>query len=276
MNFAKLGSLALAVLASSALSAAAAPSMILATTTSTRDSGLLDELVPQFEKRAGVEVKVIAVGTGAALRMARKGQADAVLTHSPSAEQALVASGDLIEGQRLMHNDFLIVGPGDDPARARVARLEDSLQSLAGHGAFVSRGDDSGTHKRELALWKFAGIEPASMPRREETGQGMGATLDIAAQRRSYTLTDRGTFLALGSRLDLEPIFEGDPRLLNVYSVYVITPEKHAGAKASVARQFARFLASPDVQARIGEFRKEEFGRPLFVPAVHVSPGGAS
>ncbi|MDG2303718.1 MAG: substrate-binding domain-containing protein [Candidatus Binatia bacterium] len=248
--------------------ASAGPTMILATTTSTDNSGLLDDLLPAFEDRTGIDVKPVAVGTGAALRMATKGQADAVLTHAPSAEKPLVDAGDLIEGRRIMHNDFVLVGPADDPAGAKQDTLATSLRAIATHGSFVSRGDDSGTHKRELALWALADIDPTTLPKREETGQGMGATLDIASERRSYTLTDRGTYLALLRRLDLEVIFEGEPPLLNVYSIYVVNPEKHPGAKADLARQLAAYFAEPEIQARIGEFRREEYGRPLFVPDV--------
>ena len=261
-----LGSL---VLPATALSA----SVILATTTSTRDSGLLDELLPIFEKESGIEVKAIAVGTGAALRMASRGQADLVLTHSPASERPLVASGDLIEGRRIMHNDFIVLGPPADPAGARRSDLESSLRAIAEHGSFVSRGDDSGTHKRELALWKKAGVDPVAIGAREETGQGMGATLEVANQRRSYTLSDRGTYLALRRRLDLVPIFEGHPDLLNIYSVHLVNPERHRGTKEKAARALAAFFVSPEVQTRIADFRREEFGRPLFV--ADALPGGA-
>lgn len=245
---------------------ATASSMILATTTSTQDSGLLDALLPAFREQTGIEVKEIAVGTGAALRMAGRGQVDAVLTHAPDAERVLVDKGDLIERRRVMHNDFLLVGPADDPAGARGGTLEESLRAIAGHGSFVSRGDDSGTHRRELALWASVKVAPDALARREETGQGMGATLDVASERRSYTLSDRGTYLALRRRLDLVPISEGDPRLLNVYSFYVVNPARHDGTKADLARALGAFLVSPATQARIGEFRREEFGRSLFVP----------
>lgn len=241
-------------------------SMILATTTSTADSGLLDELLPSFHEQTGIEVKEVAVGTGAALRMAERGQADAVLTHAPSAEKPLVEAGHLIEGRRVMYNDFLLVGPKDDPAGARVGTLAESLRAMARHGSFVSRGDDSGTHKRELALWDLAGVDSAALSRREETGQGMGATLDVTSERQSYTLTDRGTYLALQKRLDLVPIFEGDPSLRNVYTFYVVNPEKHGKARADLARTLGDFFVAPETQARIGAFRREEFGRPLFVP----------
>ncbi len=250
-------------------------SIILATTTSTDNSGLLDELLPVFEERTGIDVKAVAVGTGAALRMASRGQADVVLTHAPTAEKPLVEAGDLVDGRRIMHNDFVLLGPPGDPAGARVDRLEASLAAIAEHGRFVSRGDDSGTHKRERALWEMAGIDRRTIATLEETGQGMGATLDIASERQSYTLSDRGTYLALRKRLDLEVVFEGEPPLMNVYSMYVVNPEKHAGAKAEPARKLIAFFSEPEIQRRIGEFRREEFGRSLFVPdVVPTSKGG--
>ena len=172
-----------------------------------------------------------------------------------------------------MHNDFLLVGPPGDPAMARGKSLKETLRSIAAHGAFVSRGDDSGTHKRELALWKFSGVDVEALPRREETGQGMGASLDITSERQSYTLTDRGTFLALQPRLDLVSVFDGDPRLLNLYSIYVVNPNRHPGTKAEAARKFADFLLAPLTQARIGAFGLKEFGRSLFVPDA-ASPSG--
>ena len=248
-------------------------SVILATTTSTRDSGLLDELLPIFEKESGIEVKAIAVGTGAALRMASRGQADLVLTHSPASEWPLVESGDLIESRRIMHNDFVVLGPPGDPAGARGPDLESSLRAIAKYGSFVSRGDDSGTHKRELALWKKAGVDPVAIEAREETGQGMGATLDVTNQRQSYTLSDRGTYLAMRRRLDLVPIFEGHSDLLNIYSVHLVNPVRHPGTKAQAARALAAFFVSPEAQARIADFRREEFGRPLFL--ADALPGGS-
>lgn len=247
---------------------AAAPaerSIILATTTSTYDSGLLDDLVPLFRAQTGIRVKVIAVGTGAALRMAARGDADVALTHAPAAERKLVESGDLIEGRRIMHNDFVLVGPAADPARLQGLPLEKALRRLAARGSFVSRGDDSGTHKLELSLWRAAGLDPARVAR-EETGQGMGATLRVADQRRAYTLSDRGTYLALRHTLDLVPLVEGDPRLLNIYRAYVVSPLRHPGVHAAAARAFVSFLVAPPTQARIGAFRRSEFGRSLFVP----------
>jgi tungstate transport system substrate-binding protein len=242
-------------------------SIVLATTTSTQDSGLLDVLVPQFERQHGIEVKTIAVGTGAALRMASKGDADVVLVHSPAAEQEYVASGDLIEGSRVMHNDFVIVGPPADPAGVGARRTAvDAMRAIAESGTFVSRGDGSGTHAQELVLWASAHVDSRSLATREETGQGMGATLTLADQRRAYTLTDRGTYLSLRTRLALVILFQGDPGLENVYHVYVVNPAKHRRARANGARAFAAFLLSAPVQRAIGDFGRQEYGEPLFFP----------
>lgn len=241
--------------------------LILATTTSTRDSGLLDVLVPLFEKQTGVSVKVIAVGTGAALRMAAKGDADAVLVHAPEAEQAYVKSGDLVEGRHVMHNDFVLLGPAADPVGAKAAKnLDEALAAVAERGVFVSRGDDSGTHKKELALWSSSAVSLQTIKRREETGQGMGATLHIADERQAYTLSDRATYLAHRTRLKLQVVAEGDPRLINDYHVYVVSPGKHDGVKAAQARAWVAFLTSAEVQARIAGFGKADFGESLFVP----------
>ena len=243
-------------------------SVILATTTSTQDSRLLDVLVPRFEKETGIEVKVIAVGTGAALRMASRGDADAVLTHAPDAEQRLVQSGDLVDGRRIMHNDFVIVGPAQDPAGVGTqTSAAGAMRAIAARGAFVSRGDDSGTHAQELALWKAAGVDPRALARLEETGQGMGATLTIADQKGAYTLTDKGTYLALRKQLTLAIVFEGDPSLHNVYHAYAVSPVRHRGVKHAEARAFVEFLVSAPIQRLIGEFRRAELGQPLFVPA---------
>jgi tungstate transport system substrate-binding protein len=239
----------------------------LATTTSTQDTGLLDSLLPMFKQETGIDVKPIAVGTGAALEMARRGDADAVLVHAPEAEAAYVQSGDLISGRLIMHNDFVILGPASDPAHVRGAQsLLAQMRAIAAGGAFVSRGDGSGTEKKELALWKAAGISPASLPRREETGQGMGATLLVADARQTYTLTDRGTYLAFKDRLTLVPLVEGDTALRNIYHAYVVNPGKHPTAHRSEAERFVRFLVDPKVQAWIGRFGQAKFGQPLFVP----------
>lgn len=241
--------------------------IILATTTSTQDTGLLDSLLPMFKRETCIEVKPIAVGTGAALEMARRGDADAVLVHAPEAERAYVESGELIEGRLIMHNDFLIIGPAGDPARVRGQKdAAQAMKAIGGAGSFVSRGDGSGTEKKELELWKAAGVSPASLGRREETGQGMGATLLIADSRQTYTLTDRGTYLAFKDKLTLVPLVEGDPRLRNIYHAYVVNPGKHPTAHRSEALRFVQYLTNPEVQQWIGQFGRAKYGEPLFVP----------
>ena len=259
----------------SATTAAASPtpeptkiggSMILATTTSTQDSGLLDVLVPLFQKQTGVEVKVIAVGTGAALEMSAKGDADVALTHALTSEKKYIDSGDLVEGKLVMHNDFILVGPKNDPAKVKAAKdLNAAMAAIAPVGPFISRGDNSGTHTKELALWKAAGIELSSVKDREETGQGMGATLNIADQKQGYTLTDRATYLALKKNLSLDVVFEGAAPLLNIYHVYVVNPAKHTSVKAAQARAFVAFMVAPETQKAIAEFGKDKYGESLFI-----------
>jgi tungstate transport system substrate-binding protein len=241
--------------------------IVLATTTSTQDTGLLDSLLPMFQRETCIEVKPIAVGTGAALEMARRGDADAVLVHAPEAERAYVESGDLIEGRLIMHNDFLVIGPTSDPAHVRGQNdATQAMKAIAAAGSFVSRGDGSGTETKELALWKAAGVSPTSIGKREETGQGMGATLLIAEARQTYTLTDRGTYLAFKDRLTLVPLVEGDPQLRNIYHAYVVNPGKHPTAHRSEAGRFVRFLTEPKIQEWIGQFGRAKFGEPLFAP----------
>jgi tungstate transport system substrate-binding protein len=242
-------------------------SLILGTTTSTQDSGLLDVLVPQFEKERRIEVKVIAVGSGAALRMAEHGDVDVVLVHSPTSEQRYVGAGDLVDGRMVMHNDFLIVGPADDPAGIRkLTSITEVMRAIAARSVFISRGDDSGTHSQELALWAAARVDPKSVARREETGQGMGATLNIADQKRAYTLTDRGTYLAQRRRLGLAILFQGDASLRNVYHVYAVNPKKHPSIKAAEARSFIDFLVSAPIQKLIASFGRDVYGESLFFP----------
>ena len=239
--------------------------LILATTTSTNDSGLLDAIVPAFEEQTGVDVKIIAVGTGAALQMSADGDADAVLVHAPASEQEFVDSGDLVDGELIMHNDFVIVGPADNPAGVNAdGTLAEAMAALE-DANFISRGDDSGTHKKELALWSATGMEPGGSPR-EESGQGMGATLNIAEQKQAYTLTDRATYLALSDDLSLVIVFEGAAELLNIYHAYAVNPEQHDGLNSEQARAFLEYLVSDETQEAIGEFGVEEFGQPLFVP----------
>lgn len=258
---------AVGILAALNANAQSRPSIILGTTTSTQDSGLLDVLVPRFEKERRIEVKVIAVGSGAALRMAERGDADVVLVHSPSSEQRYVASGDLVDSRLVMHNDFLIVGPADDPAGIRkLTTITEVMRAIAARAVFISRGDDSGTHSQELALWSAAQVDPKSLARREETGQGMGATLNVADQKHAYTLTDRGTYLSLRRKLGLAILFQGDPSLRNVYHVYAVNPRKHPSVKATEARAFIDFLVSAPIQQLIAEFGRNTYGEPLFFP----------
>lgn len=241
--------------------------LILATTTSLNDSGLLDELAPLFAQEQDVTVKIIAVGTGAALRMGEQGDADVLLTHAPDAERALLENGDVSDRVLVAYNDFVLVGPAADPAG--VAGLDDAAAALARisaqEAAFASRGDDSGTHKKERALWAAAGVEPSG-EWYLETGQGMGGTLNIADQRNAYTLADRGTFLALSGRLQLTVLVEGDARLLNYYSTMPVAADKR-GINTPAAAAWVRFLTRADIQARIGAYRRAEYGRSLFVPA---------
>lgn len=258
--------LAIAALASMEPTTRAQESIIFATTTSTQDTGLLDVLVPRFEKQAGAQVKVIAVGTGAALRMGSTGDADVVLVHAPEAEKVYVDSGDLVEGRTVMYNTFIVAGPPEDPAGVSGRKsLIEVMRAIVAGGVFISRGDDSATHKKELELWASAGVGPETV-KREETGQGMGATLNVADQKRAYVLTDKATYLALRKRLKLSILFEGGQDLQNVYTVYVVNPQKHKKVKAAEARAFAEFLVSSEIQRIIGEFKREEYGESLFVP----------
>jgi tungstate transport system substrate-binding protein len=208
--------------------------------------------------------------------MAASGDADVVLVHAPAAEQKYRDAGDLIDGRLVMHNDFVIVGPDEDPAGVRVHKaIADAMRAIADRGVFVSRGDDSGTHTQELALWAAAGIAPRSVARREETGQGMGATLNIADQKRAYTLTDRGTYLSQRKRLRLVILFQGDPSLRNVYHVYAVNPAKHPKVKRTDARAFIEFLVSAPVQRAIGAFKRDVYGESLFFPDAQLQqPAG--
>ena len=243
-------------------------SMILATTTSTQDSGLLDVLVPMFQQQTGIEVKVIAVGTGAALEMGAKGDADAVLVHAPTSEKKYVDQGDIINGKLVMHNDFVIAGPASDPAKVKGSKdLAAALKAIAETGPFISRGDNSGTHTAELNLWKSANIDPKTgVKGREETGQGMLATLQVADQKNAYVLTDRATYLANSKNLKLQILVEGPKLLLNIYHVYLVNPEKHTSVKKAQAQAFVDFMVAPATQKAIGEFKKAEYGPALFVP----------
>jgi tungstate transport system substrate-binding protein len=249
------------------LSAAAQDSLILATTTSTQDSGLLDDLLPRFEKATGIRVKTIAVGSGEALAMGRRGDADVLLVHSKAAEDEFMAGGFGALRLDVMYNDFVLVGPPSDPAGVRGRPVFEAMTRLAGTGTpFASRDDRSGTHARELDLWKQARVDPQGKTWYVATGQGMGETARIASEKKAYTLADRGTYLALRKTLDLDILVEGDASLRNSYRVIVVSPEKHPKVRAAEARRFAEWLVSEEAQRAIGAFGKERFGQPLFVP----------
>lgn len=264
-----------ALLALAVLAGCAAPddrSLVLATTTSTQDSGLLDDLLPAFTADTGWAVRTLAVGSGQAIELGRRGEADALLVHSPAAEEALVAEG--ATGRRLlvMHNDFVLVGPAADPAGVRGTDGATAVAAIAAARAvFVSRGDDSGTNAKEDGLWERAGITPAGAWY-QETGQGMGPTLQVASERGGYTLSDRATFLAQRDVLALEVLSEGDPGLLNVYHVIEMTTRAGGRVRTDGAAAFADWITSPAAQRRIGAFGTAEFGQPLFTPDAGRDP----
>ena len=246
----------------------ASGNLILATTTSTQDSGLLDVLIPAFEDESGYTVQTVAVGSGQAIAQASRGDADVVLVHSPDAEKMMIDAGDGIERTLVMHNDFIIVGPKDDPAGVKQTKdINTAMQAIATkQAAFISRGDQSGTNAFELKLWKNLNITPKGQSWYSESGQGMGATLQIANQRNAYTISDRGTFLAQQKNLDLQIVSERSPGLLNVYHVIVVNPDKHSNVNVTGARAFAAWITRPDIQQMIGQFGADKFGQPLFFP----------
>jgi len=246
---------------------APSPTVVLSTTTSTQDSGLLDVLIPLFETQTGVTVKPVSVGTGQALALAARGEADVVLVHAPALEKKYVADGKLLNRRLVMYNDFIVVGPETDPAKIRGApRAAAAFAKIAAAGArFVSRGDKSGTHLFEQALWQEAAVTP-SAPWYIESGQGMGATLGIADDRRAYTLTDRATYLAFSKRIALKTLVEGDKALFNVYSVMEVNPANGPRVNTVGGNAFADFMLAPATQAVIKTFGVEKFGQPLFVP----------
>lgn len=243
-------------------------SVILATTTSTQDSGLLDVLIPIFEERTGYQVKTIAVGTGQALALGERGEADVLLTHAPDAELVLVEKGAVQNRKRVMYNDYVVIGPASDPAGIKGRPVAEAFAAIADAGAvFVSRGDDSGTHKMELSLWRSAGRDPQGQTWYVETGQGMGNTLRIAADRNGYTLTDRGTYLAFKELLgDMPVLVEGDEVLLNIYHVMQVNPALSDLINADGAEAFVAFMVSQEVLDIISTFGVDRFGEPLFFP----------
>ncbi|MBP8762920.1 MAG: substrate-binding domain-containing protein [Acetoanaerobium sp.] len=241
------------------------PDIILATTTSTQDSGLLDVLIPMFEEQTGFRVKTIAVGTGQALAMGEKGEADVLLTHAPASEKPLVESGAVTNYQLVMHNDFILVGPSSDPAKVKdLKSVADAFKAISETSSiFVSRGDDSGTDKKEKGIWKDINI-PNEGSWYQETGQGMGQTLNIASQKEGYTLTDRATFLAQKDNLQLEIAVQGEKSLLNIYHVMQVNEEKFPKVNADGAKAFVEFMIDSKTQDIIGEFGMDEYGEPLF------------
>ncbi len=251
---------------------AAPRSLILATTTSTQDSGLLDTLLPLFESQTGIQVKTIAVGSGQALAMGAKGEADVLLSHSPDAEKKFMAEGNGVRRRLVMHNDFVVVGPPADPAGVKAApTAPEALKKIAAQGQpWFSRADNSGTNAQEMKLWKAAGLDPKAQDQDRkwylETGLGMGQTLNVAAEKRGYTLTDRGTYLALRKNLGMAILSEGDPSLLNIYHVIEVDPGRFPKVNAQGAAAFAEFMLAPATQAVIRTFGVDKFGSPLFFP----------
>jgi len=242
--------------------------VILATTTSTQDSGLLDVLLPIFEKNTSYFVKTIAVGSGQAMAMGQKGEADVLLVHSPDAEKKFVAEGYGINRRLVMHNDYIIVGPPEDSAKIKgIKSASEAFKKMAASNAlFLSRGDNSGTHSKEKAIWKAAGINAEKEKWYQQTGLGMGQTLNVTAEKKGYTLADRGTYLALKKNLGLDILVEGDAILLNIYHVIEVNPAKWPKANSPGAKAFADFMVAKETQGIIKTFGIDKFGSPLFFP----------
>jgi len=242
--------------------------VILATTTSTQDSGLLDVLLPMFEKQTGYFVKTIAVGSGQAMAMGQKGEADVLLVHSPAAEEKFMADGFGINRKLVMHNDYIIVGPAGDPAKIKgMKSTPESFKKIASAaGLFLSRGDNSGTNAKEKEVWKAAGINPEGQKWYQQTGLGMGQTLNVANEKDGYTLADRGTYLSLKKNLKLDILMEGDAILLNIYHVIEVNPTKWPKVNVAGAKAFSDFMVAKATQDVIKTYGVEKFGAPLFFP----------
>jgi len=242
--------------------------VIMATTTSTQDSGLLDVLLPIFEKKTGYFVKTISVGSGQAMAMGAKGEADVLLVHSPAAEKKFMADGNGVERRLVMHNDYIILGPPADPAKIKgMKKASEAFKKIAATGSiFMSRGDNSGTNSKEKEVWKAAGVKYEGEKWYQQTGLGMGQTLAVAAEKKTYTLADRGTYLALQKRLGLDILVEGDGILLNIYHVIEVNPKKWPKANFAGAKAFGDFMVSKETQAIIKTFGVDKFGSPLFFP----------
>jgi len=256
----------------------ARPTLRLATTTSLYDTGLWSYLEPKFEEKHGVELDIIYTGTGIALEWGRRGDVDVLTIHDKAREEEFVADGYGVERVPFAYNYFLIVGPPDDPAGIKGLSPEEAFTRLmeTGTGRFVSRGDGSGTHTKEKAIWKQAGYDYEAVRVAGawfiESGRGMGPTLLLASEKQAYTLSDMGTFLAYGGKLDLVPIVDKDAILLNIYSVIAINPEKHPKTNIDMANNLIDFLTSPDIQELIGNYGVKEYGMQLFIPCAGAEP----
>ena len=242
--------------------------VILATTTSTQDSGLLDVLLSIFEKKTGYFVKTIAVGSGQAMAMGQKGEADVLLVHSPSADKKIMADSYGVNRRLVMHNDYIVVGPSEDPGKIKGLRSsQEAFKKIASAKAlFLSRGDNSGTNSKEKEIWKAAGINPEAEKWYQQTGLGMGQTLNVAAEKKGYTLADRGTYLAMKKNLNLDILVEGDAILLNIYHVIEVNPAKWPKVNTAGAKAFSDFMVSRETQDMIKTFGVNKFGSPLFFP----------
>ena len=242
--------------------------LILATTTSTQDTGLLDVLIPIFEKKTGFFVKTIAVGSGQAMTMGRKGEADVLLVHSPAAEKQFMDDGFGVTRRLVMHNDFVLAGPDEDPAKIKgLKSAAEALKKIASAQAlFMSRGDNSGTHAKEKDVWKVSGVKYEGEKWYQQTGLGMGQTLNVAAEKKGYTLTDRGTYLALAKTLKLGILVEGDAVLLNIYHVMEVNQAKWPKVNIAAAKAVADFMTSKETQEIIKTFGVDKYGSPLFFP----------
>lgn len=241
-------------------------SIICASTTSTENSGLFSHILPLFEKKTGIRVKVVARGTGAAIEMGKRGDADVAFVHAKEQELKAVEEGFFVNRHNVMYNDFVIIGPKDDQAKIKgITSTVEAFKKISGSSQFVSRGDNSGTHTKELSLWKKAGVEPKGQKWYLEVGQGMEKTQRIANEKRAYTLTDRGTWLATKDKLEMVIVLEGDPILFNQYGVMAVNPEKHKHVKYKEAMEFVNWIISKEGQQAIASF-KDSLGNQLFYP----------
>src|SRR5215510_10865144 len=245
--------------------------LIILTTTTTQDSGILRVITDAFAKKSGLTVKTIVAGSGDILKQGARGEGDVLLTHSPAAEKAWIADGNGTSRRLVMYNDFVIIGPEADAAKIRGLKATDALKRIAeAKAVFVSRGDESGTHVREIATWKRAGIDPKGQPWYRETGQGQGLTMDVAAQFNAYAFTDRGTYLVHAKRIGLPVLVEGDPALYNIYHVMPVNNAKFPKVNVAAANAFSDWLVWPEGQNTIADFGKAQYGRSLFVPAASL------